>query len=223
MAEIPRRATLASARTRSALTRPPRPPSHAAPRTPAMSAPSAAALGRSSTVNRPASAAVSPAACAVSTHCPSASSSINRKRPGPLLSLVSSKTPHAPHRSATAMTSCQHRSAYAAKTIAHPETSVLASLAYGSTLPTSSFAKATRANEPTGATAPSPSAALIGRRPPTLAIIAASVRGETGPSAPRAGSLASMISAPPSTAAFASAAFATLTKSCMLAYVKLCR
>lgn len=196
----------ASVRTLSALTRPLLPPSHAAPRMPAMSAPSAAALGTSSAVSRPASAAVSPAACAVSTQRPIVLSLSRRNSPGPILSLVSSNTPCAPHRAAAPMTSSHCPSAYAASTMAHP----------GISRGVVSFTKATPAIEP------SASAALTGRRPATVPMMAARVAGLTGPSAPRVGSLASMISAPPVTAAAASMASATLTNSCMLGYANIC-
>jgi len=213
MGEVPCRAALAatpaSARTRSALTRPPRPPSHAAPRTPAISAPSAAAFDKSSTVSFPASATVSPASCARSTHRRSASSLTKPKRPRPFLSLVSSNTPWARFRVATSITCSQHRSANAARTIAQP----------GTDRGRVSLANARRGKSP----GVSSSAALTGRRPATRATIAASASGATGPSGPREGSLASMISAPPSIAAVASAASATLTRSFIVVYVNLCR
>ena len=197
----------ASVRTLSALTRPLLPPSHAAPRTPAMSAPSAAALGKSSAVNRPASATLRPAPCAVSTQRAIVSSLSRRKRPGPSLSCVSSKTPCAPHLDASPMTSSHRRSAYAARTMAHP----------GISRGVVSLTKVTPAMEP------SPSAALTGRRPATVPMMAARAARLTGPSGPRVGSFASMMSAPPSTAAAASAASATLTNSCMLGYANICR
>jgi len=206
--------TPASVRTLSALTRPLLPPSHAAPRTPAMSAPSAAALGKSSAVSRPASAAMSPAACAASTQRAIASSSRIPNKPGPLLSLVSSRTPVAPFTAPMRIMLCQSlSSAYAASTSEH------VAIRTGAV----DLTKEIPVSEPTGASAPSPRAALTGRRPATAATIAERANGETGPSGPREGSLASMISAPPATAAAASMASATLTNSCMLGYTNICR
>lgn len=200
--------TPASVRTLSALTRPLLPPSHAAPRTPAMSAPSVAALGKSSAVSRPASATMRPAACAVSTQRAMTSSSRIPNKPGPLLSLVSSSTPVAPFSAAIRIALRQSlSSAYAASTSAHR------AIRTGTVVLT----KEIPVSAPTGAASPSPRAALTGRRPATAATIAERAKGETGPSAPREGSLASMISAPPVTAAAASMASATLTNSCMLA------
>src|SRR2546427_11564412 len=59
----------------------------------------------------------------------------------------------------------------------------------------------------------SPSAALNGR--PAAARMARRVASDTAPSAPRRGFLASITSAPPSRAARASRASATLTSSCI--------
>src|SRR6185295_4439460 len=65
----------------------------------------------------------------------------------------------------------------------------------------------------------SPMAAVTGRAVPTVARISCSTPSETAPSAPVRGSFASMKSAPPATAADASAAFATLTSNRMAATV----
>src|SRR5205085_4891980 len=59
------------------------------------------------------------------------------------------------------------------------------------------------------------SAALTGRAPATAAEISRNRTRDTGPSAPAAGSLASMRSAPPASAAAASSALRTLTSSCI--------
>ena len=61
----------------------------------------------------------------------------------------------------------------------------------------------------------SPSAAVTSWSVRAAVRISQNTSGRTAPSAPIAGSLASMMSAPPSTAAIASAAVATLTRSCI--------
>src|SRR5687767_15903777 len=61
----------------------------------------------------------------------------------------------------------------------------------------------------------SPSAAVTGQALSTAATISRKVERSTAPSAPDAGSFASMMSAPPDRAATASAAFLTLTSNLM--------